>query len=121
MQINDLVKEFADCVAAHQRAVENADPIKGNEFAARYLSAFETLRSFGNDGRNALGDLFDDARPAVRVMAAAFLLRHCEDRARPLLEREAAGTGLIAFGASQALQRWKDGSWSLDPLEAEAK
>lgn len=115
MHIDDLVKEFGDCVAAQEAAIAKADPVEGNKFAKRYISAFEKLRSHGKPGRDALAALLDDDRPEVRVMAAAYLLRHCGDRAKKVLEKEAAGGGRIAFGAAQALQRWKEGTWSLDP------
>lgn len=115
MEIDDLVKEFGDCVAAQEAAITETDPIKGNKFAKRYIAAFEKLRSFGDRGRDALAVLLDDSRPEVRVMAAAYLLRHCGDRARAVLERESTGKGRIAFGAVQALQRWKEGTWALDP------
>jgi hypothetical protein len=115
MEIQDLVKEFADCVAAQAAAIAEADPIRGNKFAKRYIAAFEKLRSTGDRGRDALAELLEDGRQEVRVMAAAYLLRHCEDRARTVLEAESRGSGLVAFGAAQALQRWKEGKWALDP------
>ena len=115
MDVAELVKEFADCVAAQSEAIAKADPITGNRFAKRYIAAFEELRAHGNLGRDALADLLDDNRPDVRVMAAACLLRHSGDRARAVLEAEAKGNGLAAFGAAHALQRWKEGTWALDP------
>jgi hypothetical protein len=48
-------------------------------------------------------------------MAATFLLRHCGETARRVLEAEATKDGLIAFGAEQALRRWEEGTWMLDP------
>jgi hypothetical protein len=115
MNVNELVKEFADCVVAQEAALAKADPITGNKFARRCNAAFEQLRSLGDEGRDALAVLLDDNRPEVRVMAAAHLLRHCEDRAKAVLEAESRGSGLVAFGAAQALQRWEDGTWALVP------
>ncbi|WP_116807264.1 DUF2019 domain-containing protein [Steroidobacter cummioxidans] len=115
MEIHDLVKEFADCVAAQAAAIAEADPIRGNKFARQYIAAFEKLRSTGDSGRDALAVLLEDGRQEVRVMAAAYLLRHCEDKAKAVLEAESGGSGLVAFGAAQALQRWKEGTWALDP------
>lgn len=115
MDIDNLVKEFADCVVARNTAIDNADPLTANKFAKRCTAAFEQLRSLGNEGRDALAVLLEDGRPEVRVMAAAHLLRHCGERARAVLQAEARGSGLVAFGAAQALQRWKEGTWALDP------
>ena len=58
----------------------------------------------------------DDSRPEVRVMAASFLLRHSEEKAKAVLEAEASKPGLVAFDAQQVLERWQDGTWALDPL-----
>jgi hypothetical protein len=113
--LKQLVKEFADCITAQKEAIRRCDPVAGNEFAKRCASAFNELRAYGHRGRNALAVLLADEQADVRVAAAAFLLRHCGDRARAVLEAEARGTGLTAFEAAQALQRWDEGTWALDP------
>jgi hypothetical protein len=115
MELGQLVQEFATWVAAQSSAMEKGDSVVGNRFAKRYISAFEKLRAAGDVGRNALSDLLDDDRPEVRSMAACFLLRHSGERARRVLEVEAQGHGITAFGAAQCLERWKEGTWSLDP------
>jgi hypothetical protein len=115
MTIESLVKEFGDCVAAQSICIEQGDADTGNEYAKRYINAFKKLRSFGDAGRDALTKLLDDSRADVRVMAASFLLRHAEEKAKAVLSAEAEGPGLVAFGAQQALERWKDGTWALDP------
>jgi hypothetical protein len=114
MGMDELVAEFANCVENQKVLMDQGDPDEGNKYAKRYVSAFEKLREFGDDGRNALMRLFTDPRTEVRVMAASYLLRHCEADAKDVLEREAKGAGLVAFGASQALMRWEDGTWALD-------
>lgn len=113
--LQDVVKEFAECVVAQSNAIAKADANLGNRFAKRYIAAFKTLRLHGDEGREALAVLLSDSRANVRVMAAAYLLRYKHDQAKAVLEAEAEGAGIVAFGASQALQRWKDGSWALDP------
>jgi len=115
MNIEALIQEFGDCVAAQSRCIEEGDAKTGNAYAERYAAAFDQLRKYGNAGRNALAMLMDDGRADVRVMAAAFLLRHSEEKALSVLRREAQAPGLVGFGAEQALERWKDGTWSLDP------
>lgn len=117
MNMTELVREFADCVANQSGAIAKGDPDKGNQYARRYVAAFEQLRAVGDKGRDALIPLLADGRPDVRVMAAAFLLRHCTEKATNVLEAESEGAGLIAFGAAQALERWREGSWALDPAD----
>lgn len=114
MNVDELVREFGDCVAAQSQAMAENNSKAGNVFARRYVAAFEQLRLRGDKARDALAVLLNDSRREVRVMAAAFLLRHCGERAKAVLQAEAAGAGLVAFGAAQALERWADGSWALD-------
>jgi len=51
----------------------------------------------------------------VRVSAAAFLLRHRTEESKAVLEEAARGTGMVPFEAQQALKRWEEGTWALDP------
>jgi hypothetical protein len=78
-------------------------------------AAFDELVQHGDVGREALASLLSHENPDVRVAAAAFLLRYCHDRAEAVLLAESRGKGLLAFKASQALERWKEGTWELDP------
>lgn len=113
-KMSALVQEFADCVVRQRQAVAEGNAAIGNRFARRYIAAFEKLRGYGDAGRDALSVLLSDPRAEVRVISAACLLRHCEERAKAVLEHEAAGNGLVAFGAAQALRRWEEGTWALD-------
>jgi hypothetical protein len=110
-----LVEEFATHVAAQTDAIWRGDSTTGNKHAKRYMAAFEKLRKIGNQGRDALAVLFEHERPDVRVMAAAFLLRHRTDQAKAVLKKAAAGKGMVSFGASECLKRWAEGTWQLDP------
>jgi len=48
-------------------------------------------------------------------MAAAHLLRYRTDEAKAVLHEAAGGEGMIPFCAQQALKRWEEGTWALDP------
>jgi hypothetical protein len=48
-------------------------------------------------------------------MAAAHLLRYRTAEAKAVLEEVAKGEGLVSFKAEQALKRWEEGTWALDP------
>ena len=113
--LEDLVQNFASSVAGQADAIQAGDPKKGNVLARRYIAAFEQIRGYGDPGREALAALLTHQNRDVRVMAAAYLIRYCEKLAKAVLKREAKGSGLTAFGAKQALQRWKEGTWTLDP------
>ena len=113
---NALVAQFAEDVAKQTDAIWRGDHKTGNKHAKRYIVAFRTLRDMGDVGREALCVLLTHDRPDVRVTAAAYLLRHRTADAREVLRDAAEGSGLIAFEASQALKRWEEGTWALDPV-----
>jgi hypothetical protein len=114
-KIDDLVAEFARSVVAQEEEISAGNSRKANAHAKRYLAAFDRLRAHGDAGRDALAILLSHEDPRVRIVAAAFLLRHCQARARAVLEAEANGSGMTAFSAGQALKRWEEGTWQLDP------
>jgi hypothetical protein len=95
--------------------METLDVETGNRHALAASAAFDAIRQFGDQGRESFASLLSHERADVRVTAAAFLLRYCHERARAVLEKEAAGDGLLAFEAAQALERWREGTWELDP------
>ncbi|HYO52740.1 MAG TPA: DUF2019 domain-containing protein [Archangium sp.] len=75
------------------------------------------LRAHGDAGRDALAVLLTHPSMDVRTAAAAFLLRYRTAEAKAVLEEAAKGQGLIPFGASEALKRWEEGTWELDPAD----
>ena len=113
--VEDLVREFADNVIAQTECIARGDAKSGNRHAKRSIRAFAKLRALGDAGRDALVPLLKDKSADVRTAAAVYLLRYRTDEARAVLEAEARGKGLIAFEASEALKRWDEGTWSLDP------
>lgn len=110
-----LVEEFAREVASQTDAIWRGDAKTGNKHAKRYVRAFRKLRSTGDSGREALVPLLDHERPDVRVAAAAHLLRYCTTEAMAVLREAAQGNGQAAFEASEAIKRWQEGTWALDP------
>jgi hypothetical protein len=110
-----LIQQFAHHVAAQTDAIRQGDPKTGNQHAQQYIRAVKALQNLGDQGRNALVPLMHEGRDDVRAMAAAFLLRHRNDEARRVLEDLACGEGIVAFEAGEALKRWEEGTWQLDP------
>ncbi|NVJ25295.1 DUF2019 domain-containing protein [Myxococcus sp. AM011] len=115
MKLEDLVEQFAQNVIAQNEAIFRGDAKTGNKHARKYGDAVDKLLAQGNAGRDALAVLLKHERMDVRVMAAAHLLRYRTVEAKAVLEEAAKGQGLIPFGAQQALKRWEEGTWALDP------
>lgn len=115
MTLEELVEQFAQNVAAQTDAIWRGDAKTGNKHARKYGAAFDKLRAQGNAGRDALAVLFKHPRMDVRVMAAAVLLRYRTAEAKAVLEEAAKGEGMVPFKAGQALKRWEEGTWALDP------
>ncbi|MFP2931702.1 DUF2019 domain-containing protein [Pyxidicoccus sp. 3LG] len=114
-KLEKLVEEFAQNVAAQSEEIARGSAAKGNRHAKRYIAAFEKLCASGDAGRDALAVLFTHPRVDVRVMAAAFLLRHRTAAAKAVLEAAARNSGVAALEAQQTLMNWENGSWALDP------
>ncbi|WP_084609469.1 DUF2019 domain-containing protein [Archangium violaceum] len=117
MSLEELVEAFARHTAAQTDAIFRGDAKAGNKHANKRLAAFKKLRAHGDAGRDALAVLFKHPRMDVRVMAAAYLLRHRTAESKAVLADISKGEGLAAFGASEALKRWEEGVWALDPAD----
>jgi hypothetical protein len=115
VNLDALVEQFARQVQAEAEAGARGDFQSANRYVDAYLAVFDELRTHGDMGRDALAALFKHPRLDVRVTAAAFLLRHRTEEARAVLEEAAKGKGVVPFEAQQALKRWEEGSWALDP------
>ncbi|NOJ96297.1 DUF2019 domain-containing protein [Corallococcus coralloides] len=110
-----LVAKFEQHAAAQTDALWRGDAKAANKHADESIVAFKRLRAHGDAGRDALATLFTHPRMDVRTAAAAFLLRYRTAEAKAVLEEAAKGKGLIPFEAQEALKRWEEGTWSLDP------
>ncbi len=115
MSFEELVEQFAENVVAQTDAIWRGDARTGNKHARTYGAAVDKLFTHGDAGRDALAVLLKHPRMDVRVMAAAHLLRHRTAEAKAVLEEAAKGEGLVPFEAGQALKRWEEGAWALDP------
>jgi hypothetical protein len=114
-KLEKLVEKFAQNVAAQTEEIFHGSAAKGNRHAKRYIAAFDKLCAYGDAGRDALAVLFTHPQMDVRVMAAAFLLRHRTREATAVLEEAAQGQGLAALEAQETLKHWENGTWALDP------
>lgn len=115
MSLEQLVEQFANHVQSETEAGWRGDSPTANKHADKYLAVFDELRAHGDAGRDALAVLLKHPRMDVRVTAAVFLLRHRRAEAKAVLEEAAQGKGMVPFEAQEALKRWEEGTWSLDP------
>jgi len=114
--MSELVDEFAKHVRAQTKAVGRGDVAAGNRHADKYFDAWLALKEeYGDAGRDGLAALLRHPDLRIRVMAAAFLLRHKTAEATRVLE-EAAAAG--DFAAELNLERWRNGTWTLDRAPA---
>lgn len=113
-----MSEELAELLAAYAATAERwhelrtdaraANPVfDENERLARALRACD-------EGRAGIAGLIDHPAEGVRVLAAAHSLDHCAPEAVRALEALAAGEGLHAIAAGYALERFRDGTFSLD-------
>ncbi len=121
LSLEELVREFAFSVVAQREAMAKGKPRRGNRFADRRAEAFDKLVSvYGDHGREALKTLLRHGDPETRGMAAVYLLRYCTDEALPVLEELVQKEkGLIALKGAEAIKRWEEGDWHLDPAPAD--
>lgn len=115
VKLEKLVEKFAHHAAEQTDAIFRGDAKTSNKHAKQVDMTFDKLCVYGNVGRDALAALFTHPRMDVRVTAATFLLRHRTEEAKAVLREVADGEGLAALIASEALKRWEEGTWALDP------
>lgn len=114
MDLKSIAEDFAQNVAAQTDAIWRGDRKGGSKYAKRYIAAYKKLRGHGEAGWDALAALLTHSRMDVRVNAAICLLSDRPTQAKPVLEEAAKGEGMIPFVASEALNHWNAGTWSLD-------
>lgn len=115
MTVEKLVANFARHTVEQTEAILRGDAQAGNKHAKQRITAFKKLRAHGDAGRDALAVLLMHPSMDVRTMAATYLLRYRTAEAKAILEEAAKGQGLVAFEAGEALKRWEEGVWALDP------
>ncbi len=119
--IQNLVEEFARCIVSQREAMQEGKLEEGNRFSNLASEAFKALTSvYGDDGREVLKTLLRHPDPEVQMATAVCLLRYCTQEAlKKLRDIAESGTGHAAAVAPQAIKRWEEGDWHLDPAPAD--
>jgi|GEM_PF-452865 len=112
--IHEIVNEFADAAIKQGNHTEAGKWNKANKEIGRMNHLFDELLFSGIEGLHALLALTESHNKSVALMAAVYLLRYYPEPCLSVLDRLANESGLIGFGAQQAIQRWKEGHWDLD-------
>jgi len=116
--IPELVDNFVKHMQAQTEAIARGDVVASNKHADQYFAAWDALKGeYGDAGRDGLAVLLRHPRSDVRGIAAALLLRHKTEEATRVLE-EAVADG--NYGAKLTLERWRNGTWELDPAPGPA-
>ena len=113
-QIDKLIADFVEAARKHHEATMTGNWRETNKQANRIRKAFQGIKRFGEDARQALLAQTENQDPAVASMAATYSLKYSPQQAQTVLQRIAGEPGIIGFEARQALQRWKEGDWHLD-------
>jgi hypothetical protein len=104
-----LTDAFAEAVIAQDRCIEQGDARAGNRHAKVYVSAGKQLLANGDPAIEIFCRLLNHPSAAVRVEAAAFLLKSRTEQAVAALKPIAQGKGVPALGAQMTLQRYERG------------
>lgn len=109
-----LVSEFSDATVKHHKYTLEGDWQRANIEAKKIDSAFKHIIKLEKQGREALLALTEADNAAVASMAATYSLKYAPEACIKVLSKLAEEPGLLGFEASQALKRWKEGTWSLE-------
>jgi hypothetical protein len=107
--IEELVEAYRRAAAAHGQATSDGDHRAANRHHDVIAKIYRELRSRGPSAQSALVPLIHDANDGVRSWAAAHALEFAPERAEPVLEKLAAGSGLVGFAAEMTLEMWRKG------------
>lgn len=110
--IPDLIENFKQSAIAYYSACDDENFRKQKVEVEDGNKIVEALDAFGVEGRLALIPLLDVADQAIRVVAAAFLLKVIPDRATAVLEEIRKGpTYFPRIDAGDFLESYAEGKW----------
>lgn len=114
--IDIIISYFEKNIIAQSECIKNGDHQNSNKHGKKYIKAFEEIRKRGDEAREKLSWLLTHEREDVQVMTAAYLLRFKTAASMAVLQRiSKEDIGLVSFEAGEAIKRWNEDNWSLDP------
>lgn len=113
--IDRLINDFVEAARKYHDATMSGNSRKANLQVKQMHQAFLEITKIGESARKALLEQADNKDDAVALMAATYSLKYDPEKSKAVLRRLAKdNTGIIGFGAAQAIQRWGEGSWQLE-------
>ncbi len=113
--IDQLIADFVKTAKKSHEATLSGDSRKVNIQAKRIHHVFKKISMIGNSAREALLKQVDNDDDAVASLAATYSLKYNTEKAKAALKRISENnTGILGFGAEQALKRWQEGTWQLE-------
>jgi plasmid maintenance system killer protein len=113
--IDRLINDFVEAAKNSYEATLSGNSRKANIQAKRIHQVFAKITMIGDSAREALLKQVDNEDDAVASLAAAYSLKYNTEKAKAALKRISENnTGILGFGAEQALERWKEGTWQLE-------
>lgn len=103
------VEAYKRSAREHKLASSQGEPDRANRAYKAMVQALEAIQAHGPAGREVLLSLLKDEDLAVRISAAAHLLKTDSDKAKPVLEEAGREPGLIGFNAKMTLREYERG------------
>ncbi len=117
LQIEELIKVFADAAKTQHMARNSNDWRTANKETKKMIKAFRKICDIGPSARDALLALTDEEDSYVALNAANFSLKHNPEKAIRALKRIAMQPGVIGFEAQMAIKHWEEGTWKIEPID----
>lgn len=117
-EVEKLINKIAEYEINRNFALWHEEDVKkANKYDRKIDKAFDKIREYGDSAREKMTRLFEHENDSVKILAAASLLRYDTERAMAVLKKIAAKDNFNGFVAAQAIKRWEEGDWHLDPEE----
>jgi hypothetical protein len=114
VQMTSAIERFEQAAIDHGKYMKTGNSAACNRAYDKGRQALRELRIQPDRGQTALLGLLNHDDDSVRVWAATDLLSLNSELAIPVLERIAAGAGVVAFDALMVLKEWRAGRLKVD-------
>lgn len=108
VSVNRLREAFIQNIRDQKAYMQAGSSEKGNRCVKRYISSAKAMLEHGDEGISTLACLLHHEDIDVRVLTACILLKYRTKESLAVLEADAKGDSLAAYGAAITLKRWRD-------------
>lgn len=115
MQIKKIIEDYLELQAEASKAAYEGKYKINQKLSKNALRILKKIVSFGEAGRIELANKMNEKDPEKASYAALMSLDFKENEAKKVLERiSKEESGMLAFEAGQAIQRWNEKPWSIE-------